>query len=449
MSNTIDATIDGVEVNEDKAESVQPTKKVSGRRVIFASAFGNVLEFFDFGVYNFFVGYISVLFFPPSDNPNINLMYAFATFGVSFFMRPLGGILIGAYADRFGRKPAMVLTIVLMSLGTLLIGIAPTYMTAGYWGTLVLILARLIQGVAAGGEVGASMSMLVESAPANRRGYYSSWALATQGLATTFGGLLALGFDSYLPGLTNNPTVMAEWGWRVPFLIGVALAPIGCWLRLSLETEHVTPAKSTEKKQESAFQLLIEYKKVIFIGVMLTIGSTVSTYISLYYYGTFSAKYLHMAQSDAYSAMLLAGVLTFCGALLVGMLSDKVGRVKLIAISRIGLIVLAFPSFWLLVNYPRADVLLSVVFVMVAFTTLGAVPVMLLISELLPKRIRALGFALVYSISVAIFGGFAQYFATQAIELTGSLLSPSIYLGVATLLSTLVLPMVKGQNKQI
>lgn len=451
MSNTMESLSADLPMSDRMGTDVKVKKKPSGRRVIFASAFGNALEFFDFGVYNFFVGYISVLFFPPSDNPSINLLYAFATFGVSFFMRPLGGIFIGAYADRFGRKPAMVLTILLMSLGTLMIGIAPTYITAGYWGTLVLILARLIQGVAAGGEVGASMSMLVESAPANRRGFYSSWALATQGLATTFGGLLALGFDSFLPGLTGNANVMAEWGWRIPFLIGVLLAPIGCWLRLSLETENEVPAKTltVNKKQESVLSLLSEYKKVIFVGVMLTIGSTISTYISLFYYGTFSARYLGLDQSAAYSAMLLAGVLTFAGALLVGLLSDKFGRVKLIAISRIGLILLAYPSFWLLVNYPSQAMLLSIVFVMVSLTTLSAVPVMLIISELLPKRIRALGFALVYSLGVAIFGGFAQYFATQAIVWTDSLVAPAFYLGIGTLLSTLVLPFVKENNRQI
>lgn len=424
----------------------RPAKKVNGRRIIFASAFGNALEFFDFGVYNFFVVYIGALFFPPSSDSNVGLLLAFATFGVSFFMRPLGGILIGAYADRFGRKPAMVLTITLMSIGTLMIGIAPTYATAGYWGTVTLVAARLIQGVAAGGEVGASMSMLVESAPANRRGFYSSWALATQGLATTFGGLTALCLTVYLPDVTSNPDVMSEWGWRVPFFIGVALAPIGCWLRLSLENDmepashRNSAAKTVEEVKESAASLLMQHIRVIAVGVLLTIGTTVATYISLYYYGTFAGKYLHMEQSYTYAAMLLAGVLTFGGGLLVGAMSDRQGRKKLIVIARIAVLVLAYPSFWLLVNYPTPAVLLSVVFVMVCFTTLGAVPVMLVISELLPKRIRAMGFAMVYSIGVAIFGGFAQFFATQSIVWLDSLTAPSWYLGGATLLSMLALP---------
>ena len=263
-------------------ETVSVKKKPSGRRVIFASAFGNALEFFDFGVYNFFVVYISTLFFPPSADHNVALLLAFATFGVSFFMRPLGGIIVGAWADRFGRKPAMVFTIALMSLGTLMIGIAPTYETAGYWGTATLVLARLIQGVAAGGEVGASMSLLVESAPANRRGFYSSWSLATQGLATTFGGVVALGLSAWLPFATGSETVMAEWGWRVPFFIGVLLAPIGCWLRLSLENDVPEPVRNKKAAtSESAFSLLLQHKATIVNGVLLAIGSTVATYISL------------------------------------------------------------------------------------------------------------------------------------------------------------------------
>ena len=308
----------------------------------------------------------------------------------------------------------------------------------------------LFRSVAAGGEVGASMSLLVESAPANRRGFYSSWSLATQGLATTFGGVVALGLSAWLPFATGSETVMAEWGWRVPFFIGVLLAPIGCWLRLSLENDVPEPVRNKKAAtSESAFSLLLQHKATIVNGVLLAIGSTVATYISLFYYGTWAAKYLAMPQHYSHAAMLLAGVVTFVGALLVGMLCDSVGRKKLILISRVMVLLCSWPSFWLLVNYPSPGMLLTVVFVMVSFTTLGGVPVMLLISELLPKRIRALGFALVYSIGVAIFGGFAQYFATQSIVLLDSLTAPAWYLGGGTLLSMLALLYVKEPAKEL
>ncbi|MGP1207791.1 MULTISPECIES: MFS transporter [unclassified Serratia (in: enterobacteria)] len=417
---------------------INAPSKTGGKKVIFAASFGNALEFFDFGIYNFFVIYISVLFFPPSSDSNLALLLAFATFGVSFIMRPLGGILIGAYADRRGRKPAMILTISLMSLGTAMIGFAPTYASAGYWGTITLVVARLIQGVAAGGEVGASMSLLVESAPPNRRGFYSSWSLATQGIATVVGGVTALALSAALPAISGEPNAMAEWGWRIPFFIGVALAPLGCWLRLGLESDR-PPMPRT---QEPPVQLR-RHSRAVVLGVMLTIGATVATYISMYYFGTFAVKYLGMAQTYGYAAMLLAGIITFGGSLLVGSWCDRYGRLPLIRWARIAILLLALPVFWLLTVAPYPAVLLSVVALMVGLTTLGSVPTLLVISELFPQRVRALGFALVYSLGVAIFGGFAQYIASQSIALSGSLLAPAGYLMLATLISLAALPLLR------
>lgn len=410
----------------------------SGKKIIFAASFGNALEFFDFGIYNFFVIYISVLFFPPSSDPHLALLLAFATFGVSFFMRPLGGILIGAYADRCGRKPAMILTISLMSLGTAMIGFAPTYASAGYWGTVTLVAARLIQGVAAGGEVGASMSLLVESAPPNRRGFYSSWSLATQGIATVVGGVTALALSAALPVLSGEPNAMAEWGWRIPFFIGVALAPLGCWLRLGLESDRPSVPRAHEPPAQ-----LRKHSRAVVLGVMLTIGATVATYISMYYLGTYAVKYLGMAQAYGYAAMLLAGLVTFGGSLLVGHWCDRYGRLPLIRWSRIAILIVALPAFWWLSAVPHPGVLLLIVALLVGLTTLGSVPTMLMISELFPQRIRALGFALVYSLGVAIFGGFAQYIASQSIALSGSLLAPAVYLMLATLASLAVLPLLR------
>ncbi|MBH3136102.1 MFS transporter [Serratia marcescens] len=428
-------------MSENTAETqteIISAPKVGGKKVIFAAFFGNALEFFDFGIYNFFVIYISVLFFPPSSDPNLALLLAFATFGVSFFMRPLGGILIGAYADRHGRKPAMILTISLMSLGTAMIGFAPTYVSAGYWGTVTLVAARLIQGVAAGGEVGASMSLLVESAPPNRRGFYSSWSLATQGIATVVGGVTALALSAALPVLSGEPNAMAEWGWRIPFFIGVALAPLGCWLRLGLESDRPPVSRAHEPPAQ-----LRRHSRAVVLGAMLTIGATVATYISMYYLGTYAVKYLGMPQAYGYAAMLLAGLVTFGGSLLVGHWCDRYGRLPLIRGSRIAILIVALPVFWWLSAAPHPAVLLLIVAILVGLTTLGSVPTMLMISELFPQRIRALGFALVYSLGVAIFGGFAQYIASQSIALSGSLLAPAVYLMLATLASLAVLPLLR------
>lgn len=298
--------------------------------------------------------------------------------------------------------------------------------------------ARLIQGVAAGGEVGASMSLLVESAPPNRRGFYSSWSLATQGIATVVGGVTALALSAALPVLSGEPNAMAEWGWRIPFFIGVALAPLGCWLRLGLESDRPSVSRAHEPPAQ-----LRKYSRAVVLGVMLTIGATVATYISMYYLGTYAVKYLGMAQAYGYAAMLLAGLVTFGGSLLVGHWCDRYGRLPLIRGSRIAILIVALPAFWWLSAVPHPAVLLLIVAVLVGLTTLGSVPTMLMISELFPQRIRALGFALVYSLGVAIFGGFAQYIASQSIALSGSLLAPAVYLMLATLASLAVLPLLR------
>ena len=202
-----------------------------------------------------------------------------------------------------------------------------------------------------------------------------------------------------------------------------------------------------EEETEGVFCLLCQNMKVIMTGVMLTIGATVGTYITLYFYGTFSVKYLKMPTSASYTAMLLAGVLTFVVGLWAGYLSDRMGRKKMILMSRVLMLVLAYPSFWLLVNYPKPEVLWGVVFVTVTVNTIGCVPGMLVSSELFPKRIRAMGFALVYSIGVAIFGGFAQFFAAKSIDVFGSLTAPSYYLIFGIVVALCALPLFEEKEK--
>ena len=428
-------------------------KPLSRRQIVVAAAFGNFLEFFDFGVFATFAVIIGQLFFPSGDDAT-DLLKALATFGVGFFMRPVGGIVIGYYADRFGRKPAMIITLSLMTLGTLLIACAPTYLMAESWGmgvlgAVVLVSARLIQGFAAGGEVGASTSILVESAPSNRRGLYSSWQLATQGAATMFGGLLA----SLLFYLLSEAQ-MHSWGWRVPFIVGALLGPVGLILRLRIEDAVVTPdgkAQAVQPAQaEPATQtlaLLRQYSKTILIGVMLTIGSTITVYLSLYFYSNLGAKFLKIPPHYTSMAIMLAGFLHMLFSPIAGYLSDLYGRKPLVLISRVLLTLLAVPSYWLLATWSTPMMLFLVVSVMVIVVTLGAAPAILIISEFFPRAIRALGFSIVYSVGVAIFGGFAQFFATQLIVLTGSLVSPAIYMVIGCIVSIIALHYIQDQYR--
>lgn len=420
-------------------------KPLSRRQVIVAAAFGNFLEFFDFGVFATFAVIIGQLFFPSGDGA-ADLLKALATFGVGFFMRPVGGVVIGYYADKVGRKPAMIFTLSMMTFGTLMIACAPTYSSAGVWGAVVLVTARLIQGFAAGGEVGASTSMLVESAPSNRRGFYSSWQLATQGAATMFGGMLAAALFALL-----TPEQMGTWGWRVPFFIGALLGPVGLILRLRIE--DAAPAEKNAQQPEAAphaqhtFDLLRQYHKTILVGVMLTIGSTITIYLSLYFYSNLGAKFLDIPQKYTSMAIMLAGFLNMAFSPVAGYLSDLYGRKPLVLYTRWLLVLLAVPSYWLLEQWPTPLMLFLVVGVMVTIVTLGAAPAVLMISEFFPRRIRALGFSIVYSVGVAIFGGFAQFFATELIVLTDSLVSPAIYMIIGCLAAIIALRYIQDQYR--
>lgn len=194
-----------------------------------AAILGNALEFYDFTVYAAFAVWLAKAFFP-ADNPNTSLLLTVATFGVGFVARPLGGILIGAYADRYGRKPAMTLTIWLMALGTGMIGLLPTYDQIGLLAPVLLVFARLLQGFSTGGEMGPATTYLLESAPSHRKGFFGSWQLASQNLGSLFSALVGLGLAFLItPGANDS------WGWRVPFLLGILIAPVGYFIRRNLD----------------------------------------------------------------------------------------------------------------------------------------------------------------------------------------------------------------------
>ncbi|MEN3930671.1 MFS transporter [Microvirga sp. W0021] len=442
MINSQDVTGGQASAFSKSADPSNPKKEVSRRQIIFAAAFGNFVEFFDFTVFATFAVIIGKVFFPSGDSAT-DLLSALATFGVGFFMRPVGGVVIGYYADKIGRKPAMILTLSLMTISTLMIACAPSYALAGVWGAVILVLARLLQGFAAGGEVGASTSMLVEAAPKNRRGLYSSWQLATQGGSTMFGGILAT-----ILFATLDAEQMSSWGWRIPFAIGAILGPIGLILRLRIEVVAEEPkAEQKAIETESSFSLLIQHFKPIILGVLLTIGSTISIYLSLYFYSTLGAKFLNISSTYTSAAILMTGFINLVLSPVAGYLSDIYGRKPLIIISRWLMLVFAVPSFWLLVNWPTPVVLFFVVIVMASIATIAAAPSVLMISELFPRKIRALAFSIVYSVGVAIFGGFAQFFATELIVLTESYISPSIYMIFGCLVSIIALIYIEDQYK--
>jgi MFS family permease len=412
-------------------------------KAIAAITLGNGLEFFDFTIYSFFATIIGKLYFPV-EGQLAQLMLAVGTFGVGFIMRPVGGVVLGGYADRAGRKAAMSLTLWLMTLGSALIAFAPTYAAIGLAAPLLVILARLIQGFALGGEIGASTSLLLEYGSDKTRGFYGSWQFVSQGLNTVCGSLLGVALAAWL-----STDALESWGWRVPFVIGMAMGPIGIYIRRHLDEtlpgiEDGTAPQAAAVAQVPASQpvrkLFRDHSRVITMGVLTTIGGTAANYIVLFYLSTYAIRILHLPMSSALWAAWAAAVVTVICSPFAGALSDRVGRKRVLWVSRVLLIAAVYPAFMIINAVPTVPVLLSVVAglaVLVAFT---AVPNIVMLPEMFPRAIRATGMSIVYCLGVSIFGGFAQFFATWLIQISGNNLAPAWYLIGCGLVSLLPLP---------
>jgi MHS family proline/betaine transporter-like MFS transporter len=411
-------------MNATTAAGIVGNRRNSWRAVIAASI-GNALEWFDLVVYGFFAVTIAKLFFP-AGNDTVSLLLTLGTFGVSFFMRPLGAIVIGAYADRAGRKAALTLSILLMMSGTLIIAILPTYQSIGLAAPVILVIARLMQGFSAGGEFGSATAFLAEHVP-GRRGFFASWQVASQGLTT----LLAAGFGVLLTG-SLAPEQMASWGWRVPFVFGLLIGPVAWYIRTKLdETPEFLAAETTTTPLRDTFA---SHKLRLLIAIGVVVLGTVSTYLVLFM-PTYGVKQLGLAPSVAFSAIALTGVIQMVFSPLVGHLSDRHGRTTIMLVPALLLLVLIYPAFLYLIAHPTFGTLiaLQIVFGFLMTGYFAALPGLL--SEMFPVQTRTTGMSLAYNIAVTIFGGFGPFIIAWLISATGSKAAPSYYLIFAAVMS--------------
>jgi len=410
------------------------------RRVIAGTTIGNALEFFDFTVFTFLMLVIGPLFFPAASGYG-QLLLTTATFGVGFLMRPVGGMLIGSYADRHGRRAAMTWTLWLMGLGCALIAAAPTYAQMGVAGPVLMVLARLIQGFAAGGEVGASTTLLVEHAPADKRGFYSSWQFGSQSLGVMLGALTVALLTAAL-----SKEQMQAWGWRVPFVIGILTVPVGAYIRRNLEETLESPQTPQASKTSPATSqhqplrlVFAEHKAQIVKGILLVIGGMVCAQIIGFYMPAYANKELGLPATSTLFASVVLGAIGFVIAPFVGMLADRVGRKKVIFWSRAATVCALLPCFQWLVSAPSTERLMTVIALLAILLALQTAPVITMLPELFPKAVRTTGMSVVYGLGISVFGGFAQFFVTWLLHVTGNPMAPAWYLMVTVTLSTVVL----------
>lgn len=405
------------------------SKAASPAKTIIAVSIGNALEWFDIVIYGFMAVTISRLFFPDGDS-TVSLLLTLGTFGVSFFMRPLGAIVLGAYADRAGRKKALTLSITLMTLGTLIIAISPSYGTIGLAAPLLVLIARLIQGFSAGGEFGSATALLSEQDP-DRRGFYASWQSASQGITT----VLASGFGVALNALLT-PDQLMNWGWRIPFFFGLLVGPIAIYIRRELEEGEEF---QTEKASPSPIlETLVTHRGRIITAIGLIVLGTTISYASLFT-PTFAIRQLKLPATAGFTASLILGVLQFFLSPLFGMLSDRMRRTRIMTIAAGSILVAVLPLYTLLAAYPTTVTLYLVQIVLAVGVSAYFGPLSSLMAEIFPARIRGTGLSVGYSFGVAIFGGFAPFIIAWLLSSTGSLLAPGFYVAAAALLSLIAL----------
>lgn len=410
------------------ADGIVSVSNQQRRRAIVATVIGNGLEWFDFTVYSFFAVIIAKLFFP-TGNDLTSLLLAVATFGVGFFMRPVGGILLGIYADRVGRKAALSVTILLMAVGTTMIGLAPTYDSIGLFAPLIIVVARLLQGFSAGGEMGSATAFLTEYAPERERAYYSSWIQASIGVAVLLGAAVGTFVTASL-----DAAALASWGWRLPFLLGIIIGPVGYYIRNHLE-ETPTFLEEKDKTDSPLKEVIRNFPRETSASFSMVILWTVCTYVLLFYMPTYSVKVLKLPQTTGFIAGMVGGLCIMVLAPIVGRLADRIGRRPLLSGSAALILVLAYPMFAYINSAPSLSTLL--IFQLVFGTLIAAYtgPILAAFSELFPAKVLSTGLSVAYNLAVTIFGGFASFFITWLIAATGNNMAPAFYVMIAAAIS--------------
>jgi MFS transporter, MHS family, proline/betaine transporter len=412
-------------------DSMAAMSAATRRRQLMAASIGNVLEYYDFVVYAFLATTIAVKFFP-SQNEVAALLASFAAFGVGFLARPLGGAIIGRIGDKKGRKVALLITIFGMAVGTVGIGILPTFETIGILAPVLLVLMRLIQGLAAGGEWGGATAFIIESAPEGRRGLFGGIGQASIASASLLGSVVVAIVAALVTAQQMN-----DWAWRIPFLLGGLLVPVGFYMRRNIEeTPAFTAAQqaATKPEHDLGSPLTLMAKAFGF-----TIIWTVSYYIMLNYMPTFLTKHAGVSQSQALWGNSIALVILVAATPLFGALSDRIGRKPLLLACCAAFVILPYPLFSVILAGPSfvTIVAIQIVFNLFIAAFSGAGPAAL--SELFPTHSRTTLMSIGYSVSVAIFGGFAPFIATWLIGATGSPISPTYYLILAGIVSAIVI----------
>jgi MFS transporter, MHS family, proline/betaine transporter len=410
-------------------------------RAVTIASVGNILEWFDFTVYGLVAVIMAKHFFPNAD-ATVALLASFATFGVGFVTRPVGAIVFGRLGDVRGRKFVLLLSMFMMAGGSFLMGIAPTYATIGVLAPILIVVARLLQGFSAGGEFGSAAAFLIEWAPEGRRGFYGSFHQVGTSGGLLVGSLLLVILSAILP-----PPDIEAWGWRIPFLLGGALAIVAMYMRRRVDETpkfraiEAAPAAVAPAAAEPILKPLLQNVGIVTLW-------TVSVFATIVFMPTFTQKFAGLTRADALWATTVAIIVNVLAIPLAGHLSDKIGRKPVIMTAAVGFAVLSVPLFNVIVSGASLVMIAFVQSVFAFLSALNSGPGPAAISELFTTRQRSTLVSVGVAIAVVVFGGFAPFIATILIEKTGTPIAPAYYVVACALITGLTVLTMRETAKQ-
>jgi MFS family permease len=405
-------------------------------RHVIAVFVGNGLEFYDFLTFSYFAVYISRTFYP-AGNPSVALLATLATFGAGFLTRPVGAIVIGRMGDRIGRKPAMIVSFTLM--GAAIVGLAstPSYAQIGAVAPALVLLFRLVQGFALGGEVGPTTAFMAEAAPPHRRGFYLSMQYATQDGAVLTAGLVGTTLAALL-----SDRQLQDWGWRLAFLLGASIVPFGIAMRRTLpETLDRAGAAPTIEPTRARAPRARPLQRIVILGLMMLTAGTIGSY-TLNYMTTYALDTLHLPATISFSLIILNGGVSMVFEAASGWLSDRYGRKPVMIVPAALLVLSILPCFWVITHARSVAALYGAEAVMAMFAAVASVPVIVTITETLPPHIRSGAVATIYAFAISIFGGSTQFVIKMLIDRTGNPLAPAYYWTAAAVMGLIAMSLV-------
>lgn len=410
--------------------SVWATKQGTLKKILNVTS-GNFLEQYDFFLFGFYATYIAAKFFH-SHNEYVSLMMTFTVFAAGFLMRPLGAIFLGSYVDRIGRRKGLILTLGLMALGTILITFVPGYDQIGIIAPLLVVIGRLLQGFSAGVEMGGVSVYLAEIATDKNRGFITSWQSGSQQVAVVFAAILGFAINKLL-GVEQ----VSDWGWRIPFFIGCLIIPLIFFLRRNLEETEAFKAQKTHPTKKEIWDTMLSHWKVVVAGMMLSAMTTTTFYFITVYTPIYAKRALNMSTTDSLLAAVIVGLSNFIWLPVGGYVSDKLGRKPVLVCITVLAICTAYPALnWLIHHTTFRHFIITLLYLSFFFGMYNGSMVATL-AEVMPARVRTVGFSLAFSLATALFGGITPMMSTYLIEKTGDASMPALWLMFAALCSLL------------